>query len=72
MAGIIAENGHLVLEVGAPLSISPSAERRASETVPPTLALERLDTPALVSGPIRTPSDWTSCVSNGFVSIAIS
>ena len=24
------------------------------------------------SGPIRTPSDWTSCVSNGFVSIAIS
>ena len=24
------------------------------------------------SGPIRTPSDWTSCVSNGLVSIAIS
>jgi hypothetical protein len=53
MAGIIAGNGHLALEVGEP-------------------ALAPLGAPTPLSGPIRTPSDWTSCVSYAFVSIAIS
>jgi hypothetical protein len=81
MAGIIAANGHLVPEV-AP-STAPSPDRRVSESGPSEVVLstlvsaeasarEWLDAPAPVSGPIRTPSDWTICVSNGLVSIAIS
>lgn len=54
MAGIIAANGHLALEVAA-----PSSERRASGTGAPALALATLDAPMPLSGPIRTPSDCT-------------
>jgi len=43
------------------------------QLVPAALVvLPVLDAPAPISGPIRTPSDWTICVSYALVSIAIS